>query len=164
MIQGWPHKIKELRTPERWKLLCLLINTCEFLPVKMHPPLKLHKLLEGNGKLPACVLSHHSSVQFSSVQSLSRVRLFPGPWITVSQASLFITNSWSSVTHVDRVGDAIQPSHLLSSPSPPAPNHSQHQGLFQLLFSWSAQSTRVSASASVLPKNTQNWSPIEWTG
>ena len=34
-------------------------------------------------------------------------------------------------THVDRVGDAIQPSHPLSSPSPPAPNPSQHQGLFQ---------------------------------
>ena len=34
-------------------------------------------------------------------------------------------------THAHRVGDAIQPSHLLSSPSPPAPNSSQHQGLFQ---------------------------------
>ena len=34
-------------------------------------------------------------------------------------------------THVHRVGDAIQPSHLLSSPSPPAPNPSQHQSLFQ---------------------------------
>ena len=34
-------------------------------------------------------------------------------------------------THVHRVGDAIQPSHPLSSPSPPAPNPSQHQGLFQ---------------------------------
>ena len=34
-------------------------------------------------------------------------------------------------THVHRVGDAIQPSHLPSSPSPPAPNPSQHQGLFQ---------------------------------
>ena len=33
-------------------------------------------------------------------------------------------------THVHRVGDAIQPSHPLSSPSPPAPNPSQHQGLF----------------------------------
>ena len=33
-------------------------------------------------------------------------------------------------THVHRVGDAIQPSHALSSPSPPAPNPSQHQGLF----------------------------------
>ena len=34
-------------------------------------------------------------------------------------------------THIHRVGDAIQPSHPLSSPSPPAPNPSQHQGLFQ---------------------------------
>ena len=34
-------------------------------------------------------------------------------------------------THIHRVGDTIQPSHPLSSPSPPAPNPSQHQGLFQ---------------------------------
>jgi len=34
-------------------------------------------------------------------------------------------------THVHRVGDAIQPSHPLSSPSPPAPNPSQDQSLFQ---------------------------------
>ena len=34
-------------------------------------------------------------------------------------------------THAHQVGDAIQPSHPLSSPSPPAPNPSQHQGLFQ---------------------------------
>ena len=34
-------------------------------------------------------------------------------------------------THVHRVSDAIQPSHPLSSPSPPAPNPFQHQGLFQ---------------------------------
>ena len=38
-------------------------------------------------------------------------------------------------THVHRVGDAIQPSHPLSSPSPPAPNPSQHHGLFQLVNS-----------------------------
>ena len=37
--------------------------------------------------------------------------------------------------HVHRVGDAIQPSHPLSSPSPPAPNPSQHQGLFQWVSS-----------------------------
>ena len=34
-------------------------------------------------------------------------------------------------THVYRVGDAIEPSHLLSSPSPPAPSPSQHHSLFQ---------------------------------
>ena len=37
----------------------------------------------------------------------------------------------STQTHVHRFGDVIQPSHPLSSPSPPAPNPSQHQGLFQ---------------------------------
>ena len=38
-------------------------------------------------------------------------------------------------THVHWVGDAIQPSHSLSSPSPPAPNPSQHQGLFHWVSS-----------------------------
>ena len=38
-------------------------------------------------------------------------------------------------THVHRVGDAIQPSHSLSFPSPPAPNTSQHHGLFQWVHS-----------------------------
>ena len=72
------------------------------------------------------------SYQFSSVQSLSRVRLFATPWITARQAALSITISQSSPqTHVHWVHDAIQPSHPLSSPSPPAPNPSQHQGLFQ---------------------------------
>ena len=67
-------------------------------------------------------------------------------------------------THVHRVSDAIQPSHPLSSPSPPAPNPSQHQGLLQWqLFAWGGQSTGVSASASVLPMNTQDWSPLGWT-
>ena len=37
----------------------------------------------------------HYSVQFSSVQSLNRVRLFSTPWIIAHQASLFITNFWS---------------------------------------------------------------------
>ena len=64
-------------------------------------------------------------------------------------------------THVHQVGDAIHPSHhLLSSPPPPALNPSKHQGLFQ----WGGQSTGVSASASVLPKSTQDWSPLKWTG
>ena len=64
-------------------------------------------------------------------------------------------------THIHRVGDAIQPSHPLSSPFPPAPNCSQHQRLF---FAWGGQSTGVSALASFLPKKSQGWSPSEWTG
>ena len=66
-----------------------------------------------------------SSVQFSSVQSLSRVRLFVTP--ASCQASL----SEFTQTRVHRVSDAIQPSHPRSSPSSPAPNPSQHQSLFQ---------------------------------
>ena len=68
-------------------------------------------------------------------------------------------------THVHWVGDAIQPSHPLSSPSPPAPNPSQHQSLFQWVKStWGGQSIGVSASTSVPPMNTQDWSPLGWTG
>ena len=48
-------------------------------------------------------------------------------------------------THVHWVGDAIQPSHPLSSPSPPAPNPSQHQGLFQWVNS-SHEVAKVSAA------------------
>ena len=69
-------------------------------------------------------------------------------------------------THVHRVSDAIQPSHPLSSPSPLAPNPSQHQSLFQWVNSshWGGQSTGVSPLASVPPKNNQDWSPLGWTG
>ena len=69
-------------------------------------------------------------------------------------------------THVHQVSDAIQPSHPLSSPSPPAFNISQHQSLFQWISSSHqvAQSIGVSASASVLPMNIQDWSPLGWTG
>ena len=86
---------------------------------------------------PFCFLLTWSKVfllllSFSSVQSLSRVRLFVTPWIAAHQASLSITNSWSSLrlTSMESV-TPIQPSHPLSSPSPPAPNPSQHQSLFQ---------------------------------
>ena len=69
-------------------------------------------------------------------------------------------------THVHWVSDAIQRAHPLSSPSAPALNLSQNQGSFQSsqLFASGGQSTGVSASASVLPVNTQDWSPLGWTG
>ena len=58
-------------------------------------------------------------------------------------------------TPVHWVSDAIQPSHPLSSPSPPAPNPSQHQSLFPVsqLFAWGGQSTGVSALASFPQRN-----------
>ena len=65
-------------------------------------------------------------------------------------------------THVYWVSDSIQPSHPLSSLSPPTFNLSQHQGL--LLWVSSCQTIGVLASTSVLPVNSQNWSPLGWTG
>ena len=52
-------------------------------------------------------------------------------WTAAEQASLSFSISQFDQTHVHWVGDAIQPSHPLSSPSPPALNLSQHQGLSQ---------------------------------
>ena len=76
------------------------------------------------------------SFQFSSVQSLSHVRLFATPWTTALQASLSVTKLLESTqTHVHWVSDAIQPCHPLSSPSPLALNLSQHQGLYKWVSS-----------------------------
>ena len=67
-------------------------------------------------------------------------------------------------TQVHRVSDAIQPSHPLSSPSPPALNPSQHQSLFQWVNLHTLWPKYWSFSlASLLPKNTQDWYPLEWT-
>ena len=99
------------------------------------------------------------SVQFSSVTqscpTLCDTMNCSTPGLPVRHQLLEFTQ-----THVHRVSDAIQPSHPLPSPSPPAPNPSQHPSIFQ----WGGQSTGVSALASFLPKNTQDWSPTEWTG
>ena len=63
------------------------------------------------------------------VQPLSRVWLFVTPWTAARQASLS-SHLLELAQHVHWVSDAFQPSHPLSSPSPPAFNLSQHQGLF----------------------------------
>ena len=70
------------------------------------------------------------SVQFSSVAQLCPTLCDP---MNRSTPGLPVHHQLpeSTQTHVHRVSDAIQPSHLLSSPSHPAPNPSQHQGLFQ---------------------------------
>ena len=104
--------------------------------------------------------------EFSSDQPLSRVRLFVTPWIAACQASLSITNSRSSLKLMC-IESVMPSSHLilcrpllLLPPSLPA---SESFPMSQL-FTWGGQSTGVSALASFLPKNTQGWSPLEWTG
>ena len=104
-------------------------------------------------------------VQFSSAQLFSCVWLFVTPWTTARQASLSITNFWSppkpmSIESVIPSNHLILCCPLLLLPSKPA------SGSFQMsqLFASGGQSTGVSASASVLPMNTQDWSPLGWTG
>ena len=77
------------------------------------------------------------TVQFSSVQSLHHVTSTlcdPRDWST-SGFPVFHQLPELAQTHVHRVDDAFQPSHPLSSPSPPAFSLSQHQGLFQWVSS-----------------------------
>ena len=89
---------------------------------------------EGDGRgLDGCMLSlisHYFSVQFSSIAQLCSTLWDPmnhsTPGLPVHHQLLEFMQ-----THIHRVGDEIQPSHPLSSPSPPAPNPSQHQSLFQ---------------------------------
>ena len=86
------------------------------------------------------------NLQFSSVQSFSHVRLFATPWT----ATLPVHHQLPEFTqtHVHWVSNAIQPSHPLPSPSPPAFNLAQHQDLFQ----W------VSSSHQVLEFEPKYWS------
>ena len=104
--------------------------------------------------------------KFSSVQSLSRVWLFLTCWTAVHQVSLSITNSRTlpkpmSIEPVMPSSHLIlcRPLLLLSSIFPSLRVFSNESALHI-----SGQSTGVSASTSVLPKNTQDWSPFRWTG
>ena len=96
--------------------------------------LRLHQLILKLPQDPFVGTSCYHVVFF--IQSLSQVRLFATPWTVARQASLSITKSQSLLKLMPiEVSDAIQPSHPLSSPSPPAFNLFQHQGLFQWVVS-----------------------------
>jgi len=119
------------------------------------------KLIQNSGQ---CVGKGNMKIspQFSSVTQLYLTLCDPMdcsmPGFPVHHQLLELTQ-----THVHRVGDAIQPSHPLLSPSPPAFNLSQHQSLFIVnqLFESGGQS--IGASVSVLPMNIQIWFPLGLT-
>ena len=114
---------------------------------------------------PLAWLENHwgiSSVQFSrSVVSDSAI-----PWIAARQASLSIKNSWSSLRLMS-IKSVMPSSHLiLCHPLlllPPIPPSIESFPVSQR-FAWGGQSIGVSASTSVLPMNTQEWSALGWTG
>ena len=106
------------------------------------------------------------SSNFPSVQSLSRIQFFATPWNAARQASLSITNSWSSPKPMSI--ESVMPSNhlILRRPLLLLPSSFPASESFQMsqLLASGGQSIGVLASASVLPMNTQDWSPLGWTG
>ena len=104
--------------------------------------------------------------RFSSVQSLSCVRLFVTPWIAARQASLSITNSWSSLK-LTSIESVMSSSHLilcrpllLLPPIPPSITVFSNESTLHMRWPkyWSF-------SFNIIPsKEHPGWSPLEWTG
>ena len=104
--------------------------------------------------------------QFSSVQSLSRVRLFATPWTAACQAFLSITNS-RSLLKLMSIESVMPSSHLilccplfLLLPIPPSIRVFSSESTLHMSWPkyWSF------SLSSVLPMNTHDWSPLGWTG
>ena len=109
-----------------------------------------------------CCSGQVSSVQFSRLVVSDSAT----PWIAACQASLSMTNSWSysnTCPSSQWCHPAISSSVV---PFSSCPRSLPASGSFPMsqLFAWSGQSIGVSASASVLPMNTQDYSPLGWTG
>ena len=135
--------------------------------LQRHSLLWVEAFFPGGGDIRLLSNINLQSVQFSSFQSLSHVQLFATPWTAEHQASLSITNSWSlpklmSIESVMTSNHLILCHHLLLLPSIfPSIRVFSNNSVF---FASGGQSIGVSASTSVLPMNTQDWSPLGWTG
>ena len=109
--------------------------------------------------MPRWISDHIPIIEINLVQFSSVAQLCPILWdpMNCSTPGLPVHHKLPEFTqtHAHRVGDAIQPSHPLSSPSPPAPNPSQHQDLFK----WVNSSHQV---AKVLEFQIQHQS-FQWT-
>ena len=100
------------------------------------------------------------------VQLLSCVQHLATPWTAACQASLSITNPWS-LLKLMFIESLLPSNHLiLCRPLPLHPQSFPASGSFPMsqFFSSAGQSIGVSALASVLPMNIQNWLPLGWTG
>ena len=113
----------------------------------------IHRMLEMR---PCHTVSRY--IQFSSVQSLSCVRLFATPGTTACQDSLSITNS-QSLPKLMSIESVMPSNHLISVvPFSSCPQSFPASGSFPMsqLFASGGQSIGISASTSVLPMNTQD--------
>ena len=99
----------------------------------------------------------------SSVQLLSRVQLFVIPWTAASQASLSFTNS-QSLLKLMYIESVMPSNHLILFSSCLQSFPASGSSEMSQFFASGCESIGVSASASVLPVNIQDWSPLGWTG
>ena len=138
----------------------MLVYTKPFHPIWKQKTVVLHIILSFTLEAKLKIF------QFSSVQSLSRVWLFATPWIAACQASLFITNS-RSLPKPMFIELVMPSSHLilcrpllLLPPIPPSIRVFSNESALHIRWPkyWSF-SFNIS-----LPMNTQDWSPLKWTG
>ena len=108
---------------------------------------------------------HLYSLQFSSVQSLSCVWLFATPWTAARQASPSITNSWS-LLRLMSIESVLPSNHLILYHPLLLPSVFPNIRVFsnESVLHIRHRSSGASASTSVFPVNTQDWSPLGWTG
>ena len=120
--------VENLKKKNGWETLDQIISKVVF-------QFRKSMLLQNHLSIRTCIFiaqrrEMYSSVQFSSVAQSCLTLCDP---MNCSTPGLPVHHHLPEFTqtHIHRVGDAIQPSHPLSSPSPPAPNPSQQQSLFQ---------------------------------
>ena len=109
---------------------------------------------------------HDTIYQFSSVQLLSRVQLFATPWIAACGPPYPSTTPGvhSNSRPSSRWCHPTISSSVVPFTSCPQSLPASGSFLISQLFTWGSQSIGVSALASVLPMNIQDWSPLGWTG
>ena len=140
-----------------WFLICVISTIFKFPGYLILKWKEIHEIYENTSEFRMLY-----SVQFSCSVMSSSLRPFglqhsrppcPSP-----------TPGAYTQTHVHWVSDVIQPSHLVSPPSPPAFNLSQHEDFFKWVsfYASGGQNIGVSASSSVLPM--QDWFPLGWPG
>jgi len=148
-------------------LMCTRKNEVTEAKQKQHPVVDV----TGDGSKVWCCKEQYcmgtwNVRSISSVQSLSRIRFFAIPWTAARQAFLSITNS-QSLLKLMSIELVMTSNHLILCRTLLIPlSIFPSIRVFQMsqFFTSGAQSIGVSASASVLPKNIQDWLPLGWTG
>ena len=151
-----PHGLQHARPPRPSPTPGVYSNSCP-LSRWCHPAIS-------SSVIPffSCLQSLPASVQFSRSIVSDSLRPLCNP-MNRSTPGLPVHHQLPEFTqtHVHCIGDTTQPSHPLSSPSPPAFNPPA-SGAFPMsqLCTSGGQNIGASASTSVLPMNTQDWSPL----